>query len=76
LSESQKIISDICCHALGVANLQAHDDFTSIGGDSMAIMTMVTGIENAFDITIEEEEINPSTFSSINSLTQFVESKM
>lgn len=70
------IISKICCHALGLENLHAEQQFIHLGGDSMSIMTMVTGLESTFDIIIEEDEINPNTFASIASLTSYVDSKL
>jgi len=70
------IISKICCHALGLENLHAEQQFIHLGGDSMSIMTMVTGLESTFDIIIEEDEINPKTFASIASLTSYVDSKL
>jgi len=75
-SSEKSIISKICCHALGIENLNAEQQFFHLGGDSMSIMTMVTGLESAFGVIIEEDEINPITFASIASLTSFIDSKL
>jgi acyl carrier protein len=44
--------------------------------DSMAVVTVVTALEERFGITIGDEEISAEVFQTIGSLTQFVESKL
>lgn len=44
--------------------------------DSMAVVTLVERIENQFGITVDDEEIDGSTFATVGSLTDFVKSKI
>jgi acyl carrier protein len=44
--------------------------------DSMAVVTILTAIEDYFGIRVEDDEINADTFASLGSLTAFVERKL
>ena len=44
--------------------------------DSMAIVTVLVGLEEQFDIVIEDDEIDEETFETLGSLTRFVEEKL
>jgi acyl carrier protein len=44
--------------------------------DSVAVVTVVTSIEDRFGIVIEDDEINAETFSTMGSLRDFVDSKL
>ena len=44
--------------------------------DSMAVVTVITSIEEEFDIVIEDDEISADVFESLGSLTDFVAGKM
>ncbi|WP_199609786.1 acyl carrier protein [Flocculibacter collagenilyticus] len=44
--------------------------------DSMAVVTVITSIEETFDIYVEDDEISAETFESFGSLCAFVESKL
>jgi acyl carrier protein len=44
--------------------------------DSMAIVTVLVGLEERFDIVIEDDEIDEETFETLGSLTRFVEEKL
>ena len=61
--------------------VERFDDSTSLFGsipefDSMAVVTVVTALEERFDIVIEDEDISAEVFESFGSLTNFVESKL
>lgn len=71
----QKIVTDICNHALGTNSLAPNDNFSKNGADSLTIMTMVTGLENNFGIVLDEDDINPQLFATVNTLTTYVENK-
>lgn len=43
--------------------------------DSMAVVTILTMIEDEFGVTIEDEEISAELFTSLGSLTDFVDKK-
>ena len=44
--------------------------------DSMAVVAVLTGIEDRFGFVIEDDEIDGSTFATVGSLTGFVRSKL
>lgn len=44
--------------------------------DSMAVVSLITAIEERFAVTIDDDEINGGTFSTVGSLTTFVGSKL
>lgn len=43
--------------------------------DSMAVVTVVTVIEEQFDIEFDDEDITAESFSTLNSLCELVERK-
>jgi len=44
--------------------------------DSMAVVSVLTTIEETFDVTIDDDEISAETFESVGSLTRFIEAKL
>ncbi|MDH5444134.1 MAG: phosphopantetheine-binding protein [Gammaproteobacteria bacterium] len=44
--------------------------------DSMAVVSVITSIEDNYGITVDDDEIDADTFETIGSLTAFVESKL
>lgn len=44
--------------------------------DSMAVVTVLNGIEERFDIFIEDDEISAETFETVGTLTDFVAGKI
>ena len=44
--------------------------------DSMAVIAVVSALEQRFGITIEDEDITADTFKSIGSLSEFVQRKL
>ncbi len=44
--------------------------------DSMAVLSVITGLEERFGFVIEDDEIDGSTFQTVGTLTQFVQSKL
>ena len=44
--------------------------------DSVAVVSVVTSIEDRFGIVIEDDEINAETFETLGSLRVFVDSKL
>jgi acyl carrier protein len=44
--------------------------------DSMAVVTLVTTLEERFGITIGDDEIDGSTFATVGTLVDFVASKL
>jgi acyl carrier protein len=42
----------------------------------MAVVQLITALEDHFGISVDDDEIGASTFATIGSLTAFVEGKM
>ncbi len=43
--------------------------------DSMAVVTVITALEERFDLVVEDDEIDASVFETLGTLTSFVERK-
>jgi acyl carrier protein len=44
--------------------------------DSMAVVTVITTIEDDFDLTIDDDEVSAEVFETVGSLAGFVEQKV
>lgn len=44
--------------------------------DSMAVVTLITTLEERFGILVDDDEIDGATFASVGSLTDFVGGKL
>lgn len=44
--------------------------------DSMAVVSVITSLEEEFGITIEDDDIEAATFTTVGSLTAFVAAKL
>jgi acyl carrier protein len=44
--------------------------------DSMAVVTVITGLEEQFDIEVEDEDVSAEVFETLGSLTRFVGEKL
>jgi acyl carrier protein len=44
--------------------------------DSMAVVSVITALEDQLGILVEDDDISGETFETLGNLTQFVESKM
>lgn len=44
--------------------------------DSMAVVSLITALEEHFGITVADDEIGASTFETLDSLAQFIERKL
>ncbi len=44
--------------------------------DSMAVVALITGMEERFGITAEDDEIDGAIFATVGSLVEFVDSKL
>jgi len=70
-----KILLDDVLHLGGRA--LAFDEKTMLLGsvpelDSMAVIALITGIEERFRCVIDDDEIDSAVFATVGSLTQFV----
>jgi acyl carrier protein len=43
--------------------------------DSMAVVSLITSLEERFGITIDDDDIDGSTFATVGSLVEFVAAK-
>ncbi|PKO90629.1 MAG: acyl carrier protein [Betaproteobacteria bacterium HGW-Betaproteobacteria-10] len=44
--------------------------------DSMAVVSLITGFEDRFGFTVDDDEIEGSTFATVGSLVEFVDGKL
>ena len=44
--------------------------------DSMAVVSLITALEEHFGIAVADDEIEASTFATLGSLTEFVQQKL
>jgi acyl carrier protein len=44
--------------------------------DSMAVVSIITALEEQFGITVEDDDISASTFETLGSLAAFVQQKL
>ncbi len=44
--------------------------------DSMAVVTLITLMEERYDIRVEDDEISADTFATVGTLAKFIEDKL
>ncbi|MBI5256393.1 MAG: acyl carrier protein [Burkholderiales bacterium] len=44
--------------------------------DSMAVVTLITTLEERFGIVVDDDDISGDTFSTVGALTEFVQAKL
>lgn len=44
--------------------------------DSMGLLFLIEFLREKFDVEVEDEELNPKNFESVNSIADFVEEKL
>jgi acyl carrier protein len=78
LEEVRNILSDVL--SLGERKNQLKADSTLLGNipelDSMAVVNVITALEDHFGITVDDDEISAQTFETLGSLARFVEQKL
>ena len=47
-----------------------------LGGNSMALVEVIVGLEKAFEIEISDEELIMDVFETVNSIAEFIKSKV
>ena len=60
--------------ALGVTGVGVHDDFFSLGGDSMRSLSIAANARVAFDVTLTPRDV--LTARTVASLAELVEEKI
>lgn len=63
------------------ARVQAMDESSALLGaipelDSIAVVNVITALEEHFDIRVADDEIGAAAFETLGSLTRFVEGKL
>lgn len=78
LQEVKNILADVL--NLGDRRSSMTEDTVLLGNipelDSMAVINVITALEEHFDITVDDDEISAKTFETLGSLTGFVEQKL
>lgn len=78
IEEVRNILSDVL--VLGERKNLLKEDSILLGNipelDSMAVVNVITAMEEHFDITVDDDEISARTFETLGSLTRFVEQKL
>lgn len=75
-------VKSILCNVLSIPERkQAFTEDSKLLGnipefDSMAVVNVITALEEHFDITIDDDEINSDIFMTLGSLTGFVDQKL
>ena len=80
--DTNKEVAAILDQALGLKGRSANfTPSTALLGsvpelDSMAVVQILTSLEEHFGFTVEDDEISADTFMTLGSLTAFVEQKL
>jgi acyl carrier protein len=75
-------VKNVLCDTLGLtgAARSLTADSALMGSipefDSMAVVNVLTALEEHFGITVEDDEISAATFETLGSLVAFVERKL
>lgn len=73
----RQIVGDVL--QLGDRTQQLKPDTALLGNipefDSMAVVSVITALEEQFDIFVEDDDITGETFENLANLTAFVQSK-
>ena len=78
LQEVTNILADVL--SLGDRKNSLKADSVLLGNipelDSMAVVNVITALEDHFGITVDDDEISAQTFETVGTLTDFVEQKL
>ncbi|MEO8406876.1 MAG: acyl carrier protein [Oxalobacteraceae bacterium] len=78
LQEVKNILSDIL--NLGDRKNALTENSVLLGRipelDSMAVISLITALEEHFGITVDDDEISATTFETLGSLNQFIDQKL
>jgi acyl carrier protein len=78
LDEVRNILGDVL--SLNERRNSLNPDSALLGSipelDSMAVVNVLTALEEYFGFTIEDDEISATAFETLGSLTRFVEDKL
>lgn len=78
LDELKNILGDVL--SLGAAKDELHAGSALLGSipelDSMAVVHLITAMEEHFGIVVDDDEISANTFETLGSLDAFVQQKL
>jgi len=78
LDEVRSIVGDAL--QLGERTASLQEDTALLGNlpelDSMAVVTVITALEEQYGFIVDDDEISAETFASLGSLTEFVQEKV
>lgn len=78
LDDVKNILADVLSLGSAIDSLTA--DSALLGSipelDSMAVVNLITALEEHFGIVIDDDEISANTFETLGSLTAFVQKKL
>ncbi|SFP51599.1 Phosphopantetheine attachment site [Nitrosomonas cryotolerans] len=78
LEEVKNILADVLC--LGERRNDLEEDSILLGNipelDSMAVVNVITTLEEYYGIAIDDDEISARIFETLGSLTRFIEQKL
>ncbi len=78
LEEVRNILADVL--NLGERKNSLKEDSVLLGNipelDSMAVVNIITALEEYYDISVNDDEISAKTFATLGSLAHFVEQKL
>lgn len=78
LEEVKNILADVL--SLGDARDHLTPQTALLGSipelDSMAVVNLITALEEQFGISVDDDEISATTFETVGSLTAFVQQKL
>ena len=77
LEEVKQVLTD--CLQLGERSRHFDASTPLLGSlpelDSMAVVTVITALEDHFGFTVQDDEISADTFETLGSLSRFVDQK-
>jgi acyl carrier protein len=77
LEDVKNILADVL--SLGDAKNSLTENSALLGSipelDSMAVVNLITALEEQFGIVVDDDEISATTFETVGSLTAFVRQK-
>lgn len=79
LNEVKNVLGDVLSLPAAVRD-ELSEDSPLLGSipelDSMAVVNLITALEESFDIDISDDDISAATFETVGSLAQFVRQKL
>ena len=79
LEEVKNILADVLSLS-AAAKAELNEQSALLGSipelDSMAVVSIITALEEQFGIVVDDDEISASTFETLGTLSAFVEQKL